>query len=472
MRRGGEIMLKRLQIKNFKGWKDTGPIRLAPITLFFGANSSGKSSIGQFLMMLKQTVEYPDRKAVFYPGGRNSAVQLGSYLEMVFLRDRKNRIAFDYKWSLPETMKVKDPLSGQVFSGDELDFSAEVELSNATHHLLQVSKFKYRLLDEDELSFSIELGRNPDKVDKFEYTTSAESYTLVRKQMRAWAIKNVVRFYGFPDEVVACHQNADFVQDLNLAQEKLFNSISYLGPLRTKAERLYTWGGVTPESVGAAGENTVAAILAARDRKISLGYKRPAKPLEEIIALKLKEMGLIEKFKVNQISEQRQEYEVRVCINKGSKDGVDLPDVGFGISQVLPVLVQCFYAPAGSVIIMEQPEIHLHPSAQAALADVMIDVINSREDGKDRGIQLIIETHSEYFLRRLQRRIAEDAIPQEKVSAYFANINKTPATLESLQIDIFGNIKNWPENFFGDEMGDITKHASAALQKRMMNARR
>ncbi|MFH1134983.1 MAG: DUF3696 domain-containing protein [Pseudomonadota bacterium] len=210
-----------------------------------------------------------------------------------------------------------------------------------------------------------------------------------------------------------------------------------------------------PESVGYVGENTVAAILAARNRKISLGYKRPAKPFEEIIALKLKEMGLIEEFKVNPISEQRQEYEVKVR-TKGSRDWVDLPDVGFGISQVLPVLVQCFYAPAGSIILMEQPEIHLHPNAQSALADVMIDVINSRENGSDRDIQLVIETHSEHFLRRLQRRIAEDAVPQEKVSAYFANIAKTPATLEQLQIDIFGNIQNWPENFFGDEMGDIT----------------
>ena len=79
-------MLKQLRIKNFKGWKDTGLIRMAPITLFFGANRSGKSSIGQFLMMLKQTVESPDRKVVFYTGGKNSAVQLGSYQEMVFLR--------------------------------------------------------------------------------------------------------------------------------------------------------------------------------------------------------------------------------------------------------------------------------------------------------------------------------------------------------------------------------------------------
>ena len=67
-------MLRELRIKNFKGWQDTGSIHMAPITLFFGTNSSGKSSIGQFLMMLKQTVESPDRKAVFYPGGKNSAV--------------------------------------------------------------------------------------------------------------------------------------------------------------------------------------------------------------------------------------------------------------------------------------------------------------------------------------------------------------------------------------------------------------
>ena len=115
-------------------------------------------------------------------------------------------------------------------------------------------------------------------------------------------------------------------------------------PCAPKRERLYSWTGIEPESVGYSGENTVAAILAARNRKISLDIGRPAKPFEEIIALKLKEMGLIEEFKVNPISEQRQEYEVKVK-TKGSRDWVDLPDVGFGISQVLPVLVQCFYAP-------------------------------------------------------------------------------------------------------------------------------
>jgi predicted ATPase len=438
---------------------------MAPITLFFGTNSSGKSSIGQFLMMLKQTVESPDRKAVLYPGGKNSAVQLGSYQEMVFHRNPENKISFGYQWDFTDKLKFKDSLSEKSYSGDMLAFEAKIGLINRNQHSLVLDSLEYQLTEKENLVMSIGMEYYSGSA-KSEYKVKADKYSLKRKLGRGWAPGAPVRFYGFPEEVVAYHQNADFVQELNLRHEKLFRSLFYLGPLRTRAERLYSWTGIEPESVGYSGENTIAAILAARNRKISLGYRRPTKPFEEIIALKLKEMGLIEEFKVNPISEQRQEYEVKVRI-KGSKDWVDLPDVGFGVSQVVPVLVQCFYAPANSIIIMEQPEIHLHPSAQSALADVMIDVINSKENGADRNIQLIIESHSEHFLRRLQRRIAEGAVSEEKISAYFANVSRMPASLESLQIDIFGNIQNWPENFFGDEMGDITEHAKAAMKKRI-----
>jgi hypothetical protein len=67
----------------------------------------------------------------------------------------------------------------------------------------------------------------------------------------------------------------------------------------------------------------------------------------------------------------------------------------------------------------------------------------------------------------LQRRIAEEVVPQERVSAYFANISDIPPTLEPLQIDKYGNILNWPDNFFGDEMKDISEQATAALMRRM-----
>jgi len=455
-------MLNELRIQNFKGWKDTGTIKMAPITLFFGANSSGKSSIGQFLMLLKQTVSVSDRKAVLYSGDKNSAVQLGSFIDMVYEHDSKNDLLFEYVWNLSETIKIKDNVSKKMYEVNNISFSASLGIEDHESKKLQVKHFEYHLLNGDNDVFDIEMKKAEEKI---KYKIDAQPYKLKRNTGRAWSIGAPVKFYGFPDEVIAYYQNAEFVQKLNLLQEQMFRSIYYLGPLRTKTERLYTWAGNETDSVGFSGENTVAAMLAAKQRKISLGYKKRTYPFEEVIARQLKKMKLIDDFKVNKISENRQEYEVKVK-TKGSKSWVDLPDVGFGVSQVLPVLVQCFYAPANSIIIMEQPEIHLHPAAQSVLADVIIDVINSRENGKDRNIQLIIETHSEHFLRRLQRRIAEDVIAKEKVTAYFSKIDRLPAKLDPLKIDIFGSIQNWPENFFGDEMADITAQSKAALLKR------
>jgi predicted ATPase len=455
-------VLKNLQIKNFKGWKDTGKIQMSPITLFFGTNSSGKSSIGQFLMMLKQTVESPDRRAVFFPGNDKSAVEVGTYQEMVFHRDPKNTISFEYDWSFTPPLKFKDPTLevAKSYESASLSFKANIKVDDQTQHSLILNSFTYRM--DNELSISMQ--RTDEK--KQEYKIEVTGYNLIRKVQRAWALKTPYKFYAFPQEVVAYYQNADFVQELNLQHEKLFRSLFYLGPMRTKADRLYSWAGDEPESVGYRGENTIAAILAAKNRKIGLGRKKPTKSFELVIAQKLKQLGLIDAFSVAQIAENRQEYDVKVK-SRGSNDFVDLPDVGFGVSQVLPVLVQCFYAPENSIIIMEQPEIHLHPSAQAALADVLIDVVNSKEDGRNRNIQLIIETHSEHFLRRLQRRIAEDTVSSNQVSAYFANTISYPTRLEKLEIDLFGNIRNWPDNFFGDDVGDIAGQATAAIKRRI-----
>ncbi|MEJ7594366.1 MAG: DUF3696 domain-containing protein [Planctomycetaceae bacterium] len=439
---------------------------MAPITLFFGANSSGKSSIGQFLMLLKQTVESQDRKAVLYPGGKNSAVQLGSFQEMIFGRKTENPIEFNYRWTLPSELTFSDPLIDKNYTADAISFNCTISLADPATPVPSVRKLAYDLFAGQHSVLSIEMQQKADRADR--YQTAANNYALVRNPGRGWSPGAPVRFYGFPDEVVAYHQNADFVQAINFTHEKLFRSLAYLGPMRTKTERLYSWTGTEPESVGNIGENTIPAMLAAKNRMLNIGRYGRKKPFEQIIAKKLQEMGLIESFQVKPISKNRQDYEVKVK-TKGSIGLVDLPDVGFGISQVLPVLVECFYAPANSIILMEQPEIHLHPRAQSFLADVMIDVINAREDGKDRNIQLIVETHSEHFLRRLQRRIAEDVVSKDRVAAYFADVSKTPAQLEELQIDESGNILNWPEHFFGDEMEDVTAQSKAAIQKRIQN---
>jgi predicted ATPase len=459
-------MLTNLQLKNFKIWKDTKPLKMAPLTVLFGTNSSGKSSIEQFFLMLKQTMESSDRKVIIFPGDQNSPVNLGSFEELVFAREPKNKLEFNFEWSLANPLIIKDPRSDFTCSGDHLRFSADVGMAGEKHPKLAVGRLEYQLKQDGNESMRVWVERKAG--EKIEYKLDASNYTLTRNQMRAWPLGPPAKFYGFPDEIPAYYQNADFVQDFSHQMEQLLRSISYLGPLRSKGERLYYWTGGEPESVGYSGENTISALLAAKARHLNTGRKKRRKPFEQFIAEKLHQLELIDAFEVKQISEHRKEYEVKVK-TPGSPSWVDLPDVGFGISQVLPVLVQCFYAPADSILFIEQPELHLHPKAQSNLADLFIDVLSSRVDGRPRNIQLVIETHSEHFLHRLQRRIAENdpdrSITPDHVAAYFAHTAGADSSLEPLQIDLFGNITNWPENFFGDSMGDLMAMTQAAAAR-------
>lgn len=462
-------MINNMRIQNFKGWKDTGKIHMSPLTVFFGENSSGKSSIGQFLMMLKQSVESSDRRIVFYTGNEDTAVDLGLPSDIIFNQDWNNPIIFSYDWTLEKEIQLEDSLHKTRFASKHINFGGEVKITDEKSQLLEVKAFEYTfdISGRDQIKIGLQ-KKEASGGTKKSYELVYDKYDFIRTRGRVWDITSPVRFYGFPDEAVAYYQNANFLKNINLYHESLFAGIYYLGPLRKQAKRLYNWNGNIPDSVGYLGQDAIQAILAAEDenRMINLSYRGHRKPFMAIIAEMLKKMSLIEDFRIERISKKRQDYDVKVK-TKGSMNWVDIPDVGMGVSQVLPVIVELFYAPAGSIIIMEQPELHLHPNAQAGLADVIIDAIHAREDYEERRIQLIIETHSEHFLRRLQRRMAEDVLKNDEFSAYFVNSDKYPATLEKLQVDIFGNIDNWPKNFFGDIAGDIFAQTDAALDKRI-----
>ena len=152
-------------------------------------------------------------------------------------------------------------------------------------------------------------------------------------------------------------------------------------------------------------------------------------------------------------------YQVRVQKTPSSAK-VLITDVGFGVSQILPVLVLCYYAPKGSIILLEQPEIHLHPSVQSGLADVFIDA------AKNRDVQIVVESHSEHLLRRLQRRVADETITADKTALYFCEAGNEGSKLNTLDVDQFGNITNWPKNFFGDEFGEIAKTTKAIMLRK------
>ena len=464
-------MLTSLQIKNFKAWKDTGKIRLAPLTLFFGPNSSGKSSLNQFLLMLKQTAQSPDRQRVLHPGDRTTAVDLGTYDDMTCARSNNKRIEFLLAWTLDKPLDLRNVLlKGKKYFGDRLEFHAEVGPAGGNGRQdVVVWQMDYQLGDPDDNGLQVLMKRKVNGNGKKDtYELDSKNYGLVRKTGRLWPLPSPTRFYGFPEEAIAYYQNADLVSDLTLALERKLQNIHYLGPLRQYPQRSYTWSGEIPEHVGWRGERAVDAILSARGRKINLGKKQRPKPFDELIAYWLKKLGLIKSFEVKQIFDRR-DYEILVRPH-GTNEPVNITDVGFGISQVLPVLVECFYCQPASTLILEQPEIHLHPAVQSALADLLISAVTCGEDGKDRNIQLLVESHSEHFLRRLQRRIAEEAISPDMVAIYFCESTGQGSILNALDLDIFGNITNWPRDFFGDEVEDLAKMTEAAM-KRQQNVR-
>ena len=452
-------MLTSLRIKNFKAWRDTGPIRLAPLTVIFGANSAGKSSLGHLLLGLKQTALSTDRKRALHLGDTTSLIDLGTFADCLNGHDLSKTLDFELGWSLPKSMDVKDPMdSTQRFTGNQINLA--VRLSAGKTGQPEVTTLNYALRNAEGVVLDVALSRGDDR----KFSLQSVKYQFKMADGRKWPLDEPEKFYRVSDLSIARFKNAGFLTDFALATENLLGSIAYLGPLRNHPQRTYQWSGDTPEGVGQTGEATVAAILAAQHegRMLNRGPKKARQAFTPFIAGWLKDLGVIHSFLVKPVAEGRKEYEVLVKTHAGALE-VKITDVGFGVSQVLPALVQAFYCPPHSTVWMEQPEIHLHPQVQAELADVFISAIKAREHGKERDVQLIIESHSEHLLNRLQRRIAEGALAPDDVAIYFCRRSGSSTELEPLRVNMFGEIENWPENFFGDEMADISARTLAAM---------
>ena len=418
------IMITELRVKNFKSWKDTGKRQITPLTGFFGANSSGKTSILQTLLMLKQTVERPpDWNGVIDLGDDNSLVNLGSFDDLIHGHKRDDPLQISVSWKFSEELRIGD--TGGV---DTLSFDFSV--NNVENSVVGV-RFNYTV---GEQSFQASWG-GPGSECSVE-TPGLSSYA-----------ESLSRCYGIDDASLDIRQ---LFFPLQTCFENLFRSIRYLGPLREYPRRYYAWQGKHSPGVGNHGEDMVTALFSGRIQLRSL---------DEQIPKWLQRLDLIDAYRLNPISDTEKDYEFLVRKYKGGPE-VRLTDVGFGVSQVLPVLVLCYYVPEGSILILEQPEAHLHPKVQSELADLLIEVV------KNRQLQIILESHSEHLLIRLMRRIAEEQISANDTAFYFCEMNEGASDIEKLNVDDYGNITNWPQNFFGDEMGDLAAKTKAEMKRR------
>ena len=449
-------MLTRLRLENFKSWKDTGEIDLKPITGFFGPNSSGKTSLFQALLLMKQTDESPDRGIVFNFGNDKTSVNLGDFQSIIHGHDTNRPLRFSLGWKAKEAYRIPDSHPGSVVEeGDNIGFEVELrEKIVGSEKSMVLEEMSYRVAGRQ---FGMRHIRDHTVYDLFAHGSDVDFLRLTGGGYRN--LRPPVLFHGFP--YGADRQSEGFFFNLQYGLTLLLRHLYYLGPLRAYPNRIYAWSGAQPTDMGPAGESAVDAILASRDSYERIKWDSPSRyfTVEECVAEWLKRLGLVHDFRVEALAEGRRIFEVKVRKSPDSAEAL-LSDVGFGVSQVLPVLALCFYVPSKSTLILEQPDIHLHPAVQAGLADVFIDA------WKKRGAQIMFESHSEHLLRRLQRRIAEGGIRQDDIALFFCSSDGgSGSSLSRLEVDQFGNIANWPKDFFGDQFGEIAAMSEAALKR-------
>lgn len=475
-------MFTEIRAVNFKSWRRLTPdapgvylgktappgLPLGKVTGLFGVNSSGKTSILQILLLLKQTAESADRKLPLDLGDARSPVRLGAFTDV--LRDHVHtRLGLGFSWKVQDPLLVYDPSnpSELLFRADQFAFDTNVDNRRG---VMVVRDFLYRA-GSDEVSYSV--LSSAERGYALTATINGNRDYLRRNPRHGDGLPPPIKCYGFPDQVSAYFENAGFLRDLELSFEDQLRRTYYLGPLREVPQPAYPWTGARPTDVGFNGAGAVPALLAAQvsgkrenyRKRTSDGRRQRLITVEQHVAEWLKDLNLVHSFRVAPIQEGANIYRVFVKRSESSPE-VLLTDVGFGVSQVLPVLVLLAYVPEGSTVVLEQPEIHLHPAVQSGLADVIL------EAALVRSVQVIVESHSEHLLTRMQLRIAEQQLENgtpvsaDDVRLWFIDQPGSVSQAHDLKINDFGEIINWPKDFFGDLLTETARITKAGISRR------
>lgn len=266
-----------------------------------------------------------------------------------------------------------------------------------------------------------------------------------------------VRLVGPPGDA------GELLAEFGLASQRFFGQyVRYLGPLREAPHVLYD-PGPSKRDLGVAGEYSAAVLHAQASTPIVMPTPdgRPERRLlGDALDFWLREIGLVES--------ARSKDEGRMGIGlsvtpKGIDREVDLTSVGVGVSQVLPVILLCLLAEPGTLVILEQPELHLHPKLQQDLADFLLACTRA-------GRQLVIETHSEHLVNRLRYRIAQDETDEthDLIQLVFAENDGGITSYREPEINAYGGLgEDWPAGFL-----DLTAKQSQDLVREALAKRK
>jgi len=385
------MRINYLALKNFKCFRQT-EIRLSRITLLTGENSSGKSSLLYGLLVPFQSKGFP-----LYLSPNGQYVNMGDFREMSFNHLKENKIEIN--------ISVTDDF------GDEKKY-----------HTVWGIDFMNRMSELKYLTFT-------QGIIDGEITADDTGYIELFKSNNE---KYIDRHIEKLDKVYDERRGDDLL--IETADSDLIN---FIGPFRLEPQRTYYQKAKAGEKVGRAGEGYIDQIL---EWEIQKSDK--IKQLRDI----LKKLRLLNALKVRTLPGGRFELSVKV---RPKGNWAALSDVGFGICQFLPVIVADLQLSDDSILVLAQPEIHLHPNAQAALADYFVRQVAKTQK------QYIIETHSEYLLNRIRLAIVKGEIDPSWVSLYYFENSIDGSKTYPIELMTDGEVRNAPQGFFDTYTIDI-----------------
>ena len=422
--------ITRIAVKGFKSITEEREIDIRPLTILAGANSSGKSSIMQPLLMLKQTLEAPyDPGPLLIDGPNVKFTEVAQFLSI--LPDGKRADHF----------RIRIGTSMSSFS-----HSVETTFRNVPGGIEIVKMTSKVKPEEDSPVFPEHLTLYPGMPPE-EIKALTDQYMILRVA-GVDVVKRSRCFLRLASQSSSRSLNLDTTVKLASDPEGDILDSIHLHGLRGNPARTYKLTNTGPLYPGTF-DNYVASLIhdwqEAKDNRLKK------------VADALYTLGLTGQVGTRKIGDVGIELQVgRLPHNSADEtDMVNIADVGLGVSQVLPALVAVVTAKEGQLVYLEQPELHLHPRAQVALARVLADAAK-------RGVRVVAETHSSLLLLGVQTLVAEGDLPPELVNLHWFSRREDGVTeVTSADLDETGAYGEWPEDFDDVDLKTQSRYLNA-----------
>lgn len=454
-----------ITVGGYKSIRDETTIEIRPLTILAGANSSGKSSIMQPMLMMKQTLE-----ATYDPGpllinGPN--VKLTKY-EQLFTRSQE-----DLRHVLVAGFKFR---SNAFTPGPDISGRNEFvyEESNSGRKSVFLSKMSSNYPREGfaispEMSSNDVLNQIPEDFVKStnNLRNSDGNTSEVRWEVEASRCFLFIRRIESRIELAEALDHAQVVtvnyqlpppvNPAHMLQAAVENLIHVPG-LRGNLLRSYPLAHAQGPRYPGHFQEYAASLL--------LRWKEMDDGNINLVETNFVKLGLTKRVNPVRVDDANVEIHVgRLPVNvraNPEEDLVNIADVGVGVSQVMPVLVALIAAEAGQTVYIEQPEMHLHPRAQVALASVLADAAK-------RGVRVVIETHSSLLLQAAMTLIAQDKLDHEDVMLHwFTRDDEGNTRVDSVEPDRNGAYGDWPEDLGDVELGIMGQYLDAVADRELV----